>query len=425
MRVEKRPYYLRKQEGVFYTSILDKETGTHLPWQSTGKTVEREALMVISTWLRDGVPHAPSDYDRIISLIRKGTLARDQAEGIRAELARQGFDAIRVLQDKITTKPLVEELRVFWDEDRSPFIKEWKATGHSLTPVHCKLMREYITSYWLPRFGSQDYREITRQDLKSFALHLKDRGDLAAATINKIMNCGTRFYSWMAAEGEIKENPAARFTRIKGAAQERGVLTPEEAAAVFSAPWRDTAARTFNLTEASTGLRAGEVLALQGKDIQEGVLSITKSWNQTSQFLKLPKNGKTRKVPLLSKVREALLSQLTSNPHVNIPEAERFVFWGKNPQHPRWGNANFLDDFRAVMETLGIDWKGRHIDGHSWRHFYDTFMSTEGATLDKMQLALGHLTPAMTRHYREHENLRALGEVRELAETAFNPILGA
>jgi hypothetical protein len=33
----------------------------------------------------------------------------------------------------------------------------------------------------------------------------------------------------------------------------------------------------------------------------------------------------------LPEVREALLSQLATNPHTDIPDAERFVFWGLAP----------------------------------------------------------------------------------------------
>jgi integrase len=86
-----------------------------------------------------------------------------------------------------------------------------------------------------------------------------------------------------------------------------GVLTVEEAGALFAKPWADGAAMAGNLLSATTGMRQGEVLAVRGGDIGEGVLSVGHSWS-AEDGLKSPKNGEARPVPLLPEVREALLA---------------------------------------------------------------------------------------------------------------------
>jgi integrase len=52
-----------------------------------------------------------------------------------------------------------------------------------------------------------------------------------------------------------------------GKAAKRGILTVEEAGALFAKPWTDAAAMAANLLSATTGMRQGEVLAIRGGDI--------------------------------------------------------------------------------------------------------------------------------------------------------------
>jgi integrase len=77
-----------------------------------------------------------------------------------------------------------------------------------------------------------------------------------------------------------------------------------------------------NLLSATTGMRQGEVLTLRGGNIGEAVLNVSHSWSP-ADGLKSPKNGETRKVPLLPEVREALLAVLARNLHTDRTEAIR------------------------------------------------------------------------------------------------------
>jgi integrase len=119
------------------------------------------------------------------------------------------------------------------------------------------------------------------------------------------------------------------FERYGGKAAKRGVLAVEEAGALFARPWADGAAMAANLLSATTGMRPGEVLAIRGGDIGEAVLA--------------------------------------GNPHTDIPEAERFVFWGLAPEKPRYDGSFMLDALHAELEAIGIDWRARNIVFHGWR----------------------------------------------------------
>ncbi|MDR3123119.1 MAG: hypothetical protein LBU16_05000 [Treponema sp.] len=108
-------------------------------------------------------------------------------------------------------------------------------------------------------------------------------------------------------------------------AKKRGILTPQEAEAVFKVPWKDRRAYVGNLLSITTGLRSGEVLAIHKSDIGDRVLSARHSWS-FMDGLKSPKNGEERKVPLLPEVKSALTELLEENPRQEADDP--FVFYG-------------------------------------------------------------------------------------------------
>jgi len=112
--------------------------------------------------------------------------------------------------------------------------------------------------------------------------------------------------------------------KFSGASQKRAVLTDEEVRRLFVSPWPDERAYVGNLLAMSTGLRAGEVLAIQVRDIEEDRVPVQHSWSDHDK-LKGTKTGEERAVPILPEVRTAMLELMRRNPHGIGPTA--FVFW--------------------------------------------------------------------------------------------------
>jgi integrase len=283
-------------------------------------------------------------------------------------------------------------------------------------------MQNRVRRYWQPAFEGRTLASITRQDLKDFGLTLAE-GGLAAGSVNKIMQAALIALGWAQREGMIAGNPGAGLEHFAGAAKERGILTADEAASLFARQWTDTRAKTGNLLAATTGLRAGEVLALRSADIGRDLLHVRHSWS-AADGLKAPKNGHERKVPLLPEVREALLACLATNPHTDTPEAERFVFWGLKPDAPHTDGGFLLDGLRAELDAMGIDRRGRNIVFHGWRHFYAALI-TDKVEAGKVKKITGHLTGAMLDHYAAHETDEALEATRTAGRFVFARLVGA
>jgi integrase len=192
------------------------------------------------------------------------------------------------------------------------------------------------------------------------------------------------------------------------------VLTVEETAALFARKWGDGAARVGNLLAATTGLRAGEVLAIRKSDIGDTVLNVVHSW--TGKELKAPKNGEARKVPLLPEVRAALLDLLKGSPHTDC--IDPFVFWGIDAGKPRSDGKFLLDGLHRELDAMRIQWRERNIVFHSHRHFYAARMA-DIAAADKVRRITGHRSAAVFESYADHVTEQNLSEMLELERGAF------
>jgi hypothetical protein len=52
----RRKFYLHRRGGVFYVCLADQKTGLSMSARSTGERGRDAALLVVSGWLRDGLP---------------------------------------------------------------------------------------------------------------------------------------------------------------------------------------------------------------------------------------------------------------------------------------------------------------------------------------------------------------------------------
>jgi integrase len=273
-----------------------------------------------------------------------------------------------------------------------------------------------VRQHYLPAFKDRALNSITRQDLKEFSLSLKDKG-YSASSINKILVCGSSALSWAFREGLISLDPTAGLVRFSGEAKKRGVLTPQEAEAVFSVPWKDKRVYAGNLLSITTGLRSGEVLAVRKSDIGEWVLSVRHSWS-FMDGLKSPKNGEARKAPLYPEVKAALMELLAENPYqIDDP----FVFYGLLENKPM-DSKLLIKGLNEACSLAGIDAAGRGIVFHSHRHYYASRMA-DRLTADQITRITGHKSRAVYDEYADHIITENLEEVRAVGAEVFSNIL--
>jgi integrase len=423
-----RRYYLHQRKGVYYAELVTTE-GHKLTARSTGKATEDEALLVVSKWLAEGIPgkgEKSRSVETVIGLagilkaIRKTDLDGNDAMKIVNALKERGLIDVSIVRAGNGAMVFMEFLEEFWDYTSSPYVREKKAHGHTIGRRHCYEMQSRIHAYYADYFADRPLNSITRQDLKQFALHLTEERKkpegykgkfaekLSPSYINKIMIAGTTALSWAFREGIIPHDVTAGLVRFSGTPEKRGVLTPQEAATIFKSDWKDKRSYAGNLLSLTTGLRAGEVLALRKQDIGDKVLYVRHSWS-TMDGLKSPKNGETRKVPLLPEVRDRLMELLGENPHREV--ADPFIFYGLLPDKPM-DQKILIDGLKAVCKAAGIDALTRGIVFHSHRHFYAARLADK-MTADQISRITGHKSRAVFDTYADHvidENIEVMAE---------------
>jgi integrase len=391
-------------------------------------------MLVACEWLNSGIPvsggktravESDSVIKAFLDSVRKGTLLESDISRIVAELARYGvsFDKRSESPSRAVSgvrTPLIAFLDQFWTYDKSPYIQDKLIHKQRISKKHCHFTRLRL-KYWDEFFGTDKMLEdVTTKELKEFERFLAEKS-FSAASLNHIILAGKTAFKWAVANEMIPADPCAGLTRYRNDARSRGILSEPEAKKLFTVTWDDERARVASLVAMTAGLRAGEILALRVCDITENRLMVRHSWS-SYDGLKSPKNGFVREVPLLPFVRTALLRLARDNPFGWDPE--RFVFYGNLPDRPVVINV-INEGFKKALARIGISEslrKERNIVFHSWRHYYAKIVA-DRVDQRKAQLALGHMTAAMTEHYANHRTEGDLQAVELALGNAFSSVL--
>ena len=199
-----------------------------------------------------------------------------------------------------------------------------------------------------------------------------------------------------------KGQGAAAPPRLRGPRVKKGVprpVSPADAIAIAddaedegTEPWIGLRDKAVLLLLYGAGLRVGEAMALTGAVLPLGdTLSVT------------GKRAKTRVVPLLAPVREAIELYLEANP------------WGISRDLPIFRGAKggplsadiIRRAVRGARARLGL---GERTTPHALRHSFATHLLNHGADLRVVQMLLGHADISTTQIYTHvaRERLKAL-----------------
>lgn len=453
-----RRFSLFVRNGVYYAQLYNQKKGSYMTGRSTGKTSRDEAAGVATDWLKNGIPGSKTEEKRSIETqmtldaIQSGlntlALTPDDVQKFVNILKNRNLLDSAIVTSAASSKPLIEYLAAFWDYDNSPYIKEKLLHGQKIGRMRA-IDSSRTVKYWKLYFGDKKrIGEVTRSDLRDFSLWLaeykvvsKKKADkkspankaqesffskkpekervLSAGSINKIMVAGTLPLKWAAYHNEIPFDPGKGLMKFSGTPKARGILSEKEVKELFKVEWKEERSKVASITSMSTGLRAGEVLALRLEDVGIDRLYVNHSWSW-SDGLKCTKTGKVRVVPLLRSIREELIKLANSNPHGK----DGFIFYGLAADKPM--DTHFLiDGLKDALAKIGITEEERvkrNIVFHSWRHYFATKMRSR---LDPsfVKRATGHSTDAMLEHYTEHEREEDIDTLLTTADDIFGNII--
>ncbi|CAE7760073.1 xerC [Symbiodinium sp. CCMP2592] len=242
-----------------------------------------------------------------------------------------------------------------------------------------------------------DSRVVTLRDVTDFRTHLREERGQAVATVNRCLVTLRRYFSFLAQEEVITQNPAAKVKELR--------RTPSAPKAID----RTTIRRMIREAIVREDVRASSILSLFvycGLRLSEVAMlklgDIDLSERRGMLVVKHGKNNKERAVPVPTEARRHLLEYLGCRPPV---ESDRvYIGQGCKPLG--------TDGVRYLVEKYGLS-VGIKLHPHALRHSFATeFLAANNNDLVGLAQILGHESIQTTSRYtqRGHTQLAASSE---------------
>ncbi len=402
----KLPFSVFLQTGRRFYSVKFKneKTGEYLPAISTKQETEAAAIRTAFDWLQNGIPRqgktVPLATYSLRDMAKEADLTAADCEYICKELQRRGLLVSYIQTQSRSAVSLSDFLLTFWDDDKSPYIKEKQRKGQGLSKNYTVGQRLAVEKYMTDFFNGRLLGEITRRDVESFVDFMAEK-KLSAGRKNKVIRALTVPLKWAFNKEMIDRDVTAGIVWFSGKVQERQIVSPETAAAMFRVHWNDDRTRLANMLAMVTGMRAGEIQGLRVQDIGKDCLYVRHSWN-CRDGLKSTKNKENRTVELpFPGLMTELIDLAKNNPHG--ASMDSYIFWAEISPNKPMEKCLLLRDLRNALVKTGMSKESAAVYlFHGWRHYYTAYMRNRiNEKLLKSQT--GHKTLSMLDHYSDHQ----------------------
>nr|DAI52513.1 MAG TPA: Integrase [Caudoviricetes sp.] len=300
-------------------------------------------------------------------------------KGFRARTATKG----QAVAEGILMKDFCKDMFIY---EKCPITKDALARGRHIAKTTCISRKYFLERAILPYLGDFRVADLTAPIIDRWLLNLPEKNNIARASANNCLSALSTILTYAVQIGLIESNPCRKVKKLGNDSKEKAVFTDEYIELLFKEPWKENWAEMCCYLSSNTGMRAGEVLALQGYQIHENYILIDASVTQFGER-KSTKNGKPRTVP----ISEAIYSKL--NPLIRGDNDYLFTKNGTDPMKYQ----TLKDILRRRLKKAGLGDKG--LTFHSFRHYFNTKLVASGIRAEKIRAVIGHESEAMTEHY--------------------------
>jgi site-specific recombinase XerD len=253
------------------------------------------------------------------------------------------------------------------------------------------------------RFGERQLDEITPLEIEQFRDSLLDTR--SRATSNRYRDLLSAVFKCAVRDGLVPTNPVRTVSKFKETGGRLSWLEHEAEAAIYDVLLPEL--RPLFIVSVNTGLRWGEQIGLQWRDVDflSGFITVRRS-----------KHGRSRQVPMNSATRAALLDLGARRQRPDDPEEPVFARRYREPDK-FFPKAVLLA--QARLRDSGTDTS--RLDGYTWhsnRHTFASRLVMVGVDLRTVQQLGGWRTLSMVHRYSH----LAPGHLQAAVERIVGPV---
>jgi integrase len=308
----------------------------------------------------------------------------------------------KVVRERLARGDL--QLPIADDQTFAAYAKSWLQTAsRNLKASTLRFYRGHLDQHILPALGNRPLSTIRRADCRDLVTNSRAKG-LKVATVRGIARTLSTILSQAVEDELLPGNPALRLGRyLRNADAPEPQIDPftrEEVAQLLQVarerlpewyPWL--------LCGLRTGMRAGELLALQWGDFDWRGSYLQVRRNLVRGQLTTPKNHQQRRVDLSRQLRREL----------RLWRRRQRAAWLKFGQpFPEWvfpsvtgtalDESNVRKMFNHILDAAGLHHRGPH----QMRHTFASLLLQDGAPITYVSRQLGHKDASITLRVYAH-----------------------
>jgi integrase len=260
--------------------------------------------------------------------------------------------------------------------------------GHRLERNSRDVYECIMEHHVIPHLGNKVLHELTASDVRIFFRNLER--ETSGATVRKVMTVLHEMFRTAVADGHMEHDPASGLKISAAQTREMRILTPDEYHRLHKVI--DTRYKLFVKTAVSTGLRWGELIAINGTDVvQEGnrhFIRVRRTISETRGKTYEKSYGKTARAMRDVSIDAGLAADLAA-----AGRKSEYIFTA-----PMGGNlkrGNFRRTWHAAITAAKLP--GLRV--HDMRHTHASWLVNGGADLVTVRDRLGHSDIKVTSRY--------------------------
>jgi integrase len=269
-----------------------------------------------------------------------------------------------------------------------PHVARVRLEGGRYADNTARVMRAFVVRYILPDpICELQVAGIRRGDVLAFRdriVALKGR----SRTTQQVLGCLRIILREALYRDLCDADPFAGVKSVSYEAKARGAIDAFQLLKLLCAPWADDLFFLATILAAFTGLRAGEVRALQWQDLAPPSIFIRRSLSGGSAVPTDPKWGKTRVVPYPLALQGILEAR-------RGPVGDWVFSRGDGPiGYSKWAGA-----LRSATRVAGLE----EVTLHSLRHSLNTFLRGTGVSDEVLRGSFGWSAPSVQEAYTHRD----------------------